>query len=86
MFLCSKVYLVDDDYLYIGIIEALHKYYKTTATGVNRYWLCSSAEHYASTYGDKGWGCGYRNLQMQLSSLAKCDLYEQVLFNGKIHY
>ena len=27
---------------------------------VKKVWLCSSVDHYASTYGDKGWGCGYR--------------------------
>lgn len=31
--------------------------------------VCTSVDHYASSYGDKGWGCGYRNLQMLLSSL-----------------
>uniref|UniRef100_T1GI61 UFSP1/2/DUB catalytic domain-containing protein n=1 Tax=Megaselia scalaris TaxID=36166 RepID=T1GI61_MEGSC len=33
--------------------------------------VCSSVDHYASSYGDKGWGCGYMNLQMMwnLSSL-----------------
>ncbi|XP_018900655.1 zinc finger-containing ubiquitin peptidase 1 isoform X1 [Bemisia tabaci] len=31
--------------------------------------MCSYVDHYASTYGDRGWGCGYRNTQMILSSL-----------------
>lgn len=31
--------------------------------------VCTAVDHYASSYGDKGWGCGYRNLQMLLSSL-----------------
>lgn len=31
---------------------------------------CSSVDHHSSSFGDKGWGCGYRNLQMLLSSLA----------------
>lgn len=40
-----------------------------SSPGVMRTLLCSSIDHYASSYGDKGWGCGYRNLQMMLSSL-----------------
>lgn len=36
---------------------------------VMRSLVCSAVDHYASSYGDKGWGCGYRNLQMLLSSL-----------------
>lgn len=40
-----------------------------SSPGVIRTLLCSSIDHYASSYGDKGWGCGYRNLQMMLSSL-----------------
>lgn len=40
-----------------------------SSPGVVRTYLCSSVDHYASSYGDKGWGCGYRNLQMILSSL-----------------
>lgn len=39
-----------------------------------RSFVCTAVDHYASSYGDKGWGCGYRNLQMILSSLL------QVLF------
>lgn len=40
-----------------------------SSPGVMRTLLCSSVDHYASSYGDKGWGCGYRNLQMMISSL-----------------
>lgn len=41
-----------------------------TAQGVAQTFLCSVVDHHSSSYGDKGWGCGYRNLQMLLSSLA----------------
>lgn len=37
--------------------------------GVAQVYLCSTVDHHASSFGDKGWGCGYRNLQMLLSSL-----------------
>lgn len=40
-----------------------------TSPNVLRSSVCSAVDHYASSYGDKGWGCGYRNLQMVLSSL-----------------
>ena len=41
--------------------------------------LASKMDHYASTYGDKGWGCGYRNLQMLLSCLLYTSQYRDVL-------
>lgn len=41
----------------------------TSSPNVLKTYVCSSVDHYASSYGDKGWGCGYRNLQMMLSSL-----------------
>ena len=41
-----------------------------TAHGVAQTYLCSVVDHASSSFGDKGWGCGYRNLQMLLSSLA----------------
>lgn len=44
-----------------------------SSPGVMRTLLCSSIDHYASSYGDKGWGCGYRNLQMMLSSLLQVN-------------
>ena len=32
--------------------------------GVSRTYLCSGrVDHHASSFGDRGWGCGYRNLQ-----------------------
>lgn len=41
----------------------------SSSPNVLKTYVCSSVDHYASSYGDKGWGCGYRNLQMMLSSL-----------------
>lgn len=32
----------------------------SSSLNVNRALLCSKVDHYASTYGDRGWGCGYR--------------------------
>ncbi|XP_051020160.1 zinc finger-containing ubiquitin peptidase 1 isoform X2 [Acomys russatus] len=62
-----------------GIIEALHRYYQNTATDVRCVWLSTVVDHFHSSFGDKGWGCGYRNFQMLLSSLLKNDVYGDCL-------
>lgn len=41
----------------------------SASPSIMRSLVCTAVDHYASSYGDKGWGCGYRNLQMMLSSL-----------------
>lgn len=41
----------------------------SSSPSILRSLVCTAVDHYASNYGDKGWGCGYRNLQMILSSL-----------------
>lgn len=43
---------------------------------------CSHVDHHGSTYGDRGWGCGYRNIQMLLSSLQHHTGYYARLFSG----
>lgn len=45
-------------------------------------YVCSGVDHYASSYGDKGWGCGYRNLQMMLSSLLQNTAYNEALYSA----
>ncbi|KAK7872906.1 hypothetical protein R5R35_004227 [Gryllus longicercus] len=47
---------------------------------VVRVLTCTTVDHYASTYGDKGWGCGYRNMQMMLSSLLHHTGYNEQLY------
>ncbi|XP_073991950.1 zinc finger-containing ubiquitin peptidase 1-like isoform X2 [Rhodnius prolixus] len=47
---------------------------------VARTLLCTTVDHYASTYGDRGWGCGYRNTQMMLSSLVHHTGYNEQLY------
>ncbi|XP_064612047.1 zinc finger-containing ubiquitin peptidase 1-like [Liolophura sinensis] len=66
-----------------GVIDQLHQFYEKLPANVSGVWLCSEADHYAASHGDKGWGCGYRNLQMLLSSLATDDTYQKILFNGR---
>ncbi|XP_023931543.1 zinc finger with UFM1-specific peptidase domain protein [Lingula anatina] len=78
----SSVTGVDDGHSCTkGIIARLRDFYAKPSS--TKAWLCSSVDHFAASYGDKGWGCGYRNLQMLLSSLAACSLYQDVLFNGR---
>merc|ERR1719266_2545841 len=50
-----------------------------TAQGVSQTYLSSVVDHHSSSYGDKGWGCGYRNLQMLISSLAHHSIFSERL-------
>jgi len=49
------------------------------AQGVSQTFLSSVVDHHSSSYGDKGWGCGYRNLQMLISSLAHHSIFSERL-------
>lgn len=64
-----------------GIISQLHHRYEMGVSGTKAAWLAIDTDHYASTVGDAGWGCGYRNLQMLISTLLKMDMYKPVMFN-----
>ena len=54
-----------------GLLSAIERASGLTR-GVARTYLCSGGrvDHYASSFGDRGWGCGYRNLQGHLPMLA----------------
>ncbi|XP_074625741.1 zinc finger-containing ubiquitin peptidase 1-like isoform X1 [Acropora palmata] len=65
-----------------GIIPQLHHRYDMGVSGTKSSWLAIDTDHYASTVGDAGWGCGYRNLQMLISSLLKMDIYKPVMLNA----
>ncbi|XP_053919718.1 zinc finger-containing ubiquitin peptidase 1 isoform X1 [Cuculus canorus] len=62
-----------------GVIEALCKYYQNENKDVRRVWLSTGVDHFHSSLGDRGWGCGYRNFQMLLSSLLQNSLYNDCL-------
>ncbi|KAM8952987.1 zinc finger-containing ubiquitin peptidase 1 [Pelodytes ibericus] len=62
-----------------GVLEALCKYYHSSAPEVNRVWLCSHLDHFSNSGGDKGWGCGFRNFQMLLSSMLLNDAFKNRL-------
>lgn len=51
----------------------------SASAGVIKSYVCSGIDHYASSYGDKGWGCGFRNIQMLLSSLFLNPNYNEML-------
>ncbi|KAG8241968.1 hypothetical protein J6590_075543 [Homalodisca vitripennis] len=52
----------------------------SSSANVAQTLMCTTVDHYASTYGDKGWGCGYRNMQMMLSSLLQHTGYNEQLY------
>ncbi|XP_051263261.1 zinc finger-containing ubiquitin peptidase 1 [Dicentrarchus labrax] len=62
-----------------GVIRALYDYYQTECRDCVHVWLSADTDHYCSSEGDKGWGCGYRNFQMLLSSLHRIDTYAPLL-------
>nr|CAI5858440.1 unnamed protein product [Callosobruchus analis] len=49
-------------------------------SSVSRCYLCTCVDHYASSYGDRGWGCGYRNTQMLIGSLLTHTGYNERLY------
>ncbi|XP_022917163.1 zinc finger-containing ubiquitin peptidase 1-like [Onthophagus taurus] len=51
-----------------------------SSQNVSRTYICTCVDHYASSYGDRGWGCGYRNTQMLISSLLKHTGYNERLY------
>ncbi|XP_075952683.1 zinc finger-containing ubiquitin peptidase 1 isoform X1 [Anarhichas minor] len=62
-----------------GVVRALYEYYQTECKDSVHVWLSADTDHYCSSAGDKSWGCGYRNLQMLLSSLHTTDAYAPLL-------
>nr|XP_020657849.1 zinc finger with UFM1-specific peptidase domain protein isoform X1 [Pogona vitticeps] len=62
-----------------GITEALCQYYQNECKDVKHVWLSTGVDHFHCSSGDKGWGCGYRNFQMLLSSLLRNSLYKDSL-------
>ncbi|XP_053611212.1 zinc finger-containing ubiquitin peptidase 1-like [Plodia interpunctella] len=61
-----------------GILERIAQLNSQSPSIVKSY-LCSAVDHFASCYGDRGWGCGYRNMQMVLSSLLCNSRYAALL-------
>ncbi|XP_022176274.1 zinc finger with UFM1-specific peptidase domain protein-like isoform X2 [Myzus persicae] len=61
-----------------NLIEYI-RHFSASSPNVIELHLASPTDHYRSTYGDKGWGCGYRNMQMLMSSmLLQMDYNEHI--------
>ncbi|CAI5769998.1 Hypothetical predicted protein [Podarcis lilfordi] len=63
----------------LGITEVLCQYYQNECKDIKRVWLSTGVDHFHCSLGDRGWGCGYRNFQMLLSSLLRNSTYEECL-------
>lgn len=48
------------DLFYLLDIVPLIMSISNSCANIAAVFMCSTVDHYASTYGDKGWGCGYR--------------------------
>ncbi|XP_065649041.1 zinc finger-containing ubiquitin peptidase 1 isoform X5 [Hydra vulgaris] len=59
-----------------GIIDALKNQYMYGVVGVKTFKLCCNVTHFGISIADRGWGCGYRNIQMLISSLFENDQYK----------
>ncbi|EFN82133.1 Zinc finger with UFM1-specific peptidase domain protein [Harpegnathos saltator] len=64
-----------------GLVPKVRAVSQACSNVVNT-WMCSTVDHYASTYGDKGWGCGYRNMQMLISSLLQHTGYNELVYKA----
>ncbi|XP_014236759.1 zinc finger with UFM1-specific peptidase domain protein-like isoform X1 [Trichogramma pretiosum] len=58
------------------------KLLSSSCGNVMNTYMCTAVDHYAVSYGDKGWGCGYRNLQMMFSSLLQHTGYNELLYRA----
>ena len=48
--------------------------------------MCTNCDHYASDFIDNGYGCGYRNTQMLLSSIRDDPELKEIVFNNSNDY
>ncbi|XP_043919594.1 zinc finger-containing ubiquitin peptidase 1 [Protopterus annectens] len=62
-----------------GILRSLYEFYQRDNRNIVYVWLSCETDHFHASVGDKGWGCGYRNFQMMLSSLSRLDAYKDCL-------
>ncbi|XP_034274562.1 zinc finger-containing ubiquitin peptidase 1 isoform X1 [Pantherophis guttatus] len=62
-----------------GITEALCQYYQNECKDIKHVWLSTGVDHFHCSFGDKGWGCGYRNFQILFSSLLRNNSYKDCL-------
>lgn len=76
----SKNGIEDPENFIEGIVLVLERYYtRTKPAGVTSVSLSAPTNHICSTPSDFGWGCGYRNIQMVMSSLLSLEPYTSIL-------
>ncbi|KAG7469955.1 hypothetical protein MATL_G00134190 [Megalops atlanticus] len=68
----------------LGLMAALYEYYQKEGRDCAHVWLSAETDHYSSSEGDQGWGCGYRNFQMLLSSLHGMEAYKDCSNEGRV--
>ena len=71
-------------YWILGLISCLRANYTNGISGIRTVQLCLETDHFASGVGDAGWGCGYRNTQMILSSLLQSSTFKDIVSRGRI--
>lgn len=67
------------------LISALHEHYRLFPSASRKVALATHVKHFSSGHGDRGWGCGYRNIQMLASSLLEIPHFKSLLFGGIGH-
>jgi len=70
---------VDDGSSVVARVTNIIRELSTGSHGVMNTFLASRTDHFAATFGDKGWGCGFRNLQMLLSCLLNTTQYREIV-------
>ena len=67
-----------------GVIPRLIDYYSKGVHNVSFARFSLNLDHFSSSLGDSGWGCGYRNIQMLLSAMVEDPKFKDVVFNGEM--
>lgn len=68
-----------------SVIIALREHYRLFPHNSRKIALSTHTRHFSSGYGDRGWGCGYRNIQMLSSALLEVPIFKSLLFGGVGH-
>uniref|UniRef100_A0A915JBD9 Zinc finger-containing ubiquitin peptidase 1 n=1 Tax=Romanomermis culicivorax TaxID=13658 RepID=A0A915JBD9_ROMCU len=71
----------DINYAVKDFIENVKELSRRCADVLDAY-FCSTADFYSSNAADIGFGCGYRNIQMLISSLRHNDAFKRALFGS----
>ena len=68
-----------------NVVAALHEHYRLFPSASKKFAIATHVKHFSSGHGDRGWGCGYRNIQMLASSLLELPHFKERLFGGIGH-